>query len=257
MSLYRSAFVMSCIVYSVNAIGASKLLKSDFTEDAFKLTKFSSDEAWGLSTELGATLTTGNTDTQSYKGKVKGSFAYSQGRVNYHAQFFKKISADKVSADKWKLGLKTNLDFSEHNSSFATIEYEQDQFASYESVTTFAAGYTQLMFNNSVIKWDADIGPGYKLKSNDEEDLREYVMHLGSNLSIKLSKHAKFIQTLIADFGFQGDASDVVRSETAILTSVLENLKMKLTYAFKHNSRPGENKEKLDTQTTVSMVFIF
>lgn len=257
MSYTLRLFLLAFGLYSANSIAASKLLNSEFTEDAFKLTKFESDKDWELSTELGATLTSGNTDTQSYKGKVKGSFVYAMGRLNYHGQFFKKISADEVSADKWKVGLKSNLDFSEHNSSFASIEYEQDQFATYDSVATFAAGYTQLMFNDAYIKWDADVGPGYKWKSNKQEQLREYVMHLGTHLSIQLSEQARFIQTFIADLGVKGSATDVVRSETAILTSVLENLKMKLTYAFKHNSKPGEDKEKLDTQTTVSMVFIF
>lgn len=242
---------------SVNSFAGNKLLASEFSEDAFKLTKFSSEKEWELSTEIGATLTSGNTETQSYKGKLTGSFAYEAGRTNYHAQFFRKISDEKVSADKWKAGIKNNLDFSEKNSSFASIEYENDDFATFDSVATFAAGYTQLMFNDSVIKWDADIGPGYKWKSNGEESLREYVMHLGTNFSIELSQQAKFIQTLIADLGLQSNATDVVRSETALLTSILDNLKMKLTYAFKHNSKPGEGKEKLDTQTTVSMVFIF
>lgn len=257
MSATLRLLLLSLGLYSADGLAASKLLNSEFTEEAFKLTKFESDKEWELSTEFGATLTSGNTDTQSYKGKVTGSFIYAMGRLNYHGQFFKKISADEVSADKWKVGLKNNLDFSDQNSSFASVEYEQDQFATYDSVATFAAGYTQRMFNDSVIRWDADIGPGYKWKSNNEGELREYVMHLGTNLSVQLSQQAKFIQTLIADLGVKGNATDVVRSETAILTSVLENLKMKLTYAFKHNSRPGEDKEKLDTQTTISMVFIF
>jgi len=236
---------------------SSSLLKSEFTESAFKLTKFDSDKAWELSTEFGGSFTSGNTDTQSYKGKIKGSFAYSLGRLNYHAQLFKKISGEKVSADKWKIGIKNNLDFSQHNSSFASLEYERNKFSNYDSVATFAAGYTQLMFNDETIRWDADVGPGYKWKESEDHDLREYVMHLGTNLSLALTKQSKLVQTIVADFGLQGDSADVIRSETAVLTSILENLKMKLTYAFKHNDQPGEGKEKLDTQTTVSLVFIF
>jgi len=240
-----------------NTLAESALVASEFSEDAFKSASLDSEEDSLLSAEFGASLTSGNTDTQTYTGKLQGRAAYSLGRLSYHGEFLKKISADTVSADKWKVGIKSNLDFSEHTSSFVTLEHEQDEFASYTAVTTFAAGYTQLMFNDSVITWDADIGPGYKYKTNQRDSLQEYVMHLGTNLSIELSEQAQLIQTLIADIGIQGDASDVVRSETALLTSVLENLKMKLTYAFKHNDRPGENKEKLDTQTTVSMVFIF
>jgi len=256
ISLRRT--LTSCLIlWSGASCASSSLLKSEFTESAFKLTKFDSDKAWELSTEFGGSFTSGNTDTQSYKGKIKGSVAYSLGRLNYHAQMFKKISKDKVSADKWKIGLKNNLDFSAHKSSFASLEYERNKFSSYDSVATFAAGYTQLMFNDDTLRWDADVGPGYKWKESNEQVLREYVMHLGTNMSLALSEHSKFIQTIIADFGLASDSADVIRSESALLTSILENLKMKLTYAFKHNNRPGENKVKLDTQTTVSLVFIF
>lgn len=243
--------------YSTASAADDKLLVSEYSEDSFKLTKFESEKEWELSTEFGASLTTGNTDTQAFKGKLKGSVLNSMGRFNYHAQFFKKISDDEVSADKWKVGIKNNIDFSEVNSTFASLEFEQDQFAKYDSVAIFAAGYTQRMFNDESISWDADIGPGYKWKQNDAEKLSEYVMHLGTHFSMQLSSQAKFVQTLIADLGLESDGSNVMRSETSLLTSVLDNLKMKLTYALKHNSLPGTDKEKLDTQTTVSMVFIF
>jgi|GEM_PF-5648080 len=242
---------------SLNVFADSAFVASEFSEQAFTSTQFTSESDVEFSTEFGASLTSGNTDTQTYKGKLQGSFVYPLGRVNYHGEFFKKISSEEVSADKWKVGLKNNLNFTEHGSSFASIEVEQDQFANFDSVATFAAGYSRLMLNDDILKWDADIGPGYKLKSNDQERLHEYVMHLGSQLSVQLSGEAEFIQTFIADLGVKGDASDVVRAESALLTTVLDNLKMKLSYALKHNNKPGDGKEKLDTQTTVSMVFIF
>jgi len=242
---------------STNLLADSSFIQSEYSEEAFSITEFDGEVESEFSTEIGASITSGNTDTQTYKGKAQGSFTHQLGRASYHGEYFKKSSDQAVSAEKWKIGVKNNFDFSQHASSFMTAEYEQDQFSDFDSVATFAAGYTQLMFNEEGFKWHADIGPGYKLKHNPQESLSEYVMHLGSNLSVQLSDQAQFIQTLVADLSLRGDSSDVVRAESALLTSVLENLKMKLSYALKHNSNPADDNVKLDTQTTVSMVFIF
>ncbi|PKF56283.1 hypothetical protein CW748_09980 [Alteromonadales bacterium alter-6D02] len=243
--------------YSPVSFAESKLVKSQYVESAFEIESSDTDKEWELAAEVGGSFTTGNTKTKSFKAKLKGSLGYEYGRITYIAQSYRKKDNDEVSANRWKISLKNNLHFSEHASSFAIAEYEKDQFAEHNSISLFAAGYTQRLYDNEYIRWDADIGPGYNLKKFDDRDESQRIAHIGTNLKVKFSDQSEFSQKVVADLALDQDASDIIRSESALSTSILENLKMKLAFALRRDSLPGEGKEKTDTETSVSLVFIF
>lgn len=253
----RSVFfviLMSCHSY---CLAGSKLVTSDFSELAFDVAKLDIEEEWELSTELGATMTTGNTDTQALKAKIKGGLDYLSGRITYLAQFYQKTVDDERTADKWKLGLKHNIYFTEHSSSFAILEYAQDKFDSAQKTAILAAGYTQRLFDNNILLWNADIGPGIVWTDGDEGENNQNIIHLGSQFKLKLSDNAEFEQSILADLDIKGRNKDIYRSETSLSASVVENLKMKLSYAMKFDADADIDKDRLDTETSVSVVYIF
>ena len=244
------------------AFAQSNLLKSEFSESSFSIKNLQQDNAqqesaWYLATELGLTTTTGNTDTKALKAKVNGNLAHDRGQLSYVGTYFKKTSEQEIKAQNWKVSIKNNIHFSEHASSFAIIEYGKDKFTSYEAIATFAAGYTHRLINHRLVQWDADIGPGIKWQWHEGQANKQNVVHIGSNLSINLSETSEFTQKLIADIGISDNATDIYRAESTISANVSDSLKMKLSYSLRHDDQPNEGNEKLDTQTSVSLVFIF
>ena len=81
------------------------------------------------------------------------------------------------NADKWKAGLKHNIYFNEHSSSFAIFEYARDKFASATQTITFAAGYTQRILDNQAMLWNADIGPGVVRTTMDTGEATRKIVH--------------------------------------------------------------------------------
>lgn len=238
------------------------LLESEFTESAFDIKQDITAEEnknWALNLEVGATIITGNTKTQTFKSKFSGTLILPQWRLSYFSQTMKKTDNGEKKVDKWKIGSKFNWDFSDTNSSFATIEYGQDKFSSFGSLGTFAAGYTQRIYQNELYLWDADIGPGIrwsKQQSANEHQLL-YVLHLGTNFKFPLSKQSDFEQILVSDLGLKSDNVTVIRSESTLTASILANLKMKFSYTLRHNSKTDAGKEKLDSQSSVTLLMVF
>lgn len=259
--------ILSLTIFSSHCLGKNSLIDSDFTEAAFDLTtkqKADSNKNWQLTIEAGATITAGNTDTQSYNGKITGAFYRTSSRFSYFAQLLQKNNNGERRVDKWKLGGKANWDFTKTNSSFLSLEYEEDRFATNKSLATLATGYTHRLYDKNDIMWDADIGPGVRRTtveaSSDDSSISSEILtvfHLGTNIMLPLSRHAEFAQILVSDFGLGTNESTVIRSETAMTASVLDNLKMKVSYALRRDSMPGVDKEKLDTQTSITLLMTF
>lgn len=247
----------SFIIVSTSCFADSKLAKSEFSESSFDVKKDDGENTWDMAMEVGATLTSGNTDTQTFKGKLEGGLDYLGGRLSYLAQFYQKSVDEEKNADKWKAGLKHNIYFNEHSSSFAIFEYARDKFASATQTITFAAGYTQRILDNQAMLWNADIGPGIVRTTMETGEQKRKIVHLGSQFKYRLSETTEFEQKLVADFNTDGNEYDVYRSETSLSASVVENLKMKIAYATKYDADVEVGKEKLDTETSVSLVYIF
>jgi len=253
----RSVVFVILMICNFNCFADSKLVASKFSESAFDVAKLDIENEWELSTEFGVTMTTGNTDTQALKAKIKGGLDYFSGRLTYLAQFYQKTVDEERSADKWKVGVKHNMHLSELSSTFSIIEYAQDKFASAHKKAILAAGYTQRLLDNDSILWNADIGPGVTWTEHELGRTNQRIIHLGSQLKLNLNEKTEFEQSIVADFDVKGRQKDVYRAETTLSASVVENLKMKLSYAMKFDADVDIDKEKLDTETSVTLVYIF
>lgn len=248
---------LSILTFSVPCFSDSELARSQFSEKAFDVANVELSEEWELETELGGTLTSGNTNTRTLKGKVNGSLEYLTGRITYLAEFYQKTVDEERSADKWKIGVKHNIHFDELSSSFTIFEYVQDKFSSAHKKATLAVGYTQRLFNDSKLLWNADVGPGLVRTTNEVEEFTKRIVHVGTQVKYKLASNTNFEQVLVADFDITSRDKSVYRSETSLSASVVDNLKMKLSYAVKYDSDVELFDEKLDTETSMSLVYIF
>lgn len=255
--IFLSAF------YSQLIFAASDLLKSDFiavfdVEATEPGGLAQQTRPWSLGVELGATITTGNTQTQTVKAKLTNDIYRQRWRLGSFIESLQKTDQQQTQADRWKLGSKMNYDFSPTNSSFLTFEYEEDKFSDYESLGVLATGYTHRLYQRNDILWDADFGPGLRWNKRQLQQTETLtVLHLGANFEMPVSEHAKFSQLVVSDFSMDSETSDVIRAESVLTASVMDNLKMKLSYTFKHDSHPGETKDKLDTQTSVTLLMTF
>ncbi len=253
----RFIFLVIVITFSFPCLSSSKLLKSDFSESSFSVNDDMSEDQWLFAAELGLTMTSGNTETQTLLGKINGGFSYLKGKLTYFASFYQKSVGDEKSADRWRAGLKHNIYFNKYNSSFMIAEYSRNNFSSTKNTATVAAGYTQRLYDNHILQWDADVGPGYVWSDYEIETATKKIVHLGSKLKFKITEEAEFEQFLIADIDVNSSNQNVYRSETSLSASIVENFKMKLSYAMKFDNVIEEDKEKLDTETSMSLVYIF
>lgn len=211
--------------------------------------------------ELGATLTTGNTETSSYKAR----FALKQELGNWENQYvlegLYKEDTDEVTAKRYFLGVQGDYLINDVSYMFANTNYEVDPFTGYDFTSTTSAGYGYRFIDTDTMSLKAEVGPGYIYQQLDDESALDegydsddsIVAHAVVDFQTKISDSSKFQQKFVADWGNKVDA----RSETSLTANIVGALAMKFAIIVRYNSEPVDDKESTDTETNMTLLYSF
>ncbi|PKG80018.1 DUF481 domain-containing protein [Shewanella sp. Actino-trap-3] len=219
------------------------------------------DATFAGEAELGATLTTGNTDTSSFKARLALKQELDNWENQYVLEGLYKEDSEEVTAKRYFLGAQGNYQINDVSYLFANTNYEVDPFTGYDFTSTTSAGYGQHFIDTDRMSLKAEAGPGYIYQQLDEESaLAEgydsedsVVAHAVIDFQTKISDSSKFQQRFVADWGSKLDA----RSETSLTANIVGALAMKFAVIVRYNSEPLDDKESTDTETNMTLLYAF
>jgi putative salt-induced outer membrane protein YdiY len=223
---------------------------------------FAADEVkpFTMDGEFGFIATTGNTETTSIKGKLAAHQELTQWSNDFIAEvLYKKDQidgVDKTTAQKYFLSGQGNykLENPDHRL-FGFASYEEDKFSNFDYQATVAAGWSQKMWEDDVSKLNYSIGPGYSFaETNTGEDQSGFIVRAAMDYQWKISESANFKQLLSTEVGSENTKS---KSETSVSAKITEGLSLKVSLIMDHNSDVPGDKDNLDTQTAITLVYTF
>lgn len=219
------------------------------------------DKTFAGEAELGATLTTGNTDTSSIKGRLNLMQELGNWENQYLFEGLYKEDTGDVTAKRYYAGIQGDYKFNEKSYMYITANYEADPFTGFDFKSVASAGYGYKFIDSNDMYLSAEVGPGYIYKKLDDEQsaLLGYdnedsvVAHGAMNFSYDISESSKFTQLFIADYGDSLEG----RSETAITANIVGALAMKFAVIVRYNSEPLDDKKSTDTETNMTLLYAF
>lgn len=219
------------------------------------------DDVLAGEVELGATLTTGNTDTSSYKGRLALKHELGNWENQYLLEGLYKEDTETVTAKRYIIGAQGDYLIDSDSYIFTNMNYEVDPFTGYEYGFTAATGYGQKFINDDRTKLKAEIGPGFIYQRLDStlaaiegyDTDKSVVAHGVVHFETKLGDSSKFAQKLVLNYGEKLDA----RSETSLTASIVGALAMKFAVIVRYNSDPLDNKTSTDTETNMTLLYAF
>ena len=132
MSFFRgcSVFLLLCLC-SLTAQG-----EDIFESKDYKLEPLLADKSFDLAAELGALVTTGNTDSTSLLWKIQAKHELEKWRIKYAFEsLFKRDEVEgdegketQTSAEKYLFDAEANYEFSENESIFVFLGSDHDRF---------------------------------------------------------------------------------------------------------------------------------
>ncbi len=235
-------------------------------------------KVWDVTSEVGAIITSGNTETTTLKGGIKAKHNLTNWHNEYKLDgFFKEDKRENDAGEsitertneKYSASVQGNYKLNDDNSHlFVFGSYVSDYFGAYRSEAVASVGYGQQLFANDDMFLDAEIGPGVKRfeHQDDSTDLdengnplagtseSEFIGVAKLNYQWQISDNARFTQ-LVAVEG--GETNTKTTSESALLSKINGSLQMKVAYTLIHNSDVAEGKENTDTETSLTLVYSF
>tara|TARA_B100000745_G_scaffold103727_1_gene66216 strand:- start:739 stop:1485 length:747 start_codon:yes stop_codon:yes gene_type:complete len=220
------------------------------------------------SADLGVIFASGNTETTTVKGKLDIVQDLTSWKNQLVLEAFYKEDQivdeetdeeDKQrTAEKYFISGQTNYKLSRENSFiFLYGSHTEDKFGAFEKSSTIAVGYGFRPYNGESAFLDIEIGPGYTRNETPEpeEEVTENAILRGlANFQWKVSDTSTFGQKLSVEYGEDNTRS---KSETSLTTKINGSLGLKLAYIVTHNSDVADDKEKTDSETTVSLAYSF
>ncbi len=215
--------------------------------------------------EFGLIVTTGNTETTSMKGKLSAHHEMDSWSNDFVAEALYKedevtlASGEKDSqttAQKYFLSGQGNYKLENpDNRIFIFGSYEDDKFSSFDYQSTIAGGWSQKVWETKKSGLEYSIGPGYSYaKSQSGETISGMIVRGAVDYKWKISETATFKQLFSTEVGADNTKS---KSETSLSAKINGALAMKLSLTMDHNSDVADDRDNLDTQTAVTLVYTF
>lgn len=235
-------------------------------------------QTWQVTSELGAIITSGNTETTTLKGGIKVLQNLDRWNNEYKIDGIYKedeiendagVKEEQRTNEKYSISAQGNYKLSnDYSHLFIYGSHVSDYFGAYRNESVISAGYGQRLINRSDMWLNAEVGPGYKYfqyPDNSTEvdengnslagESEGEIIALGKlDYNWQISDNAKFLQLVAVEYG---DTNTKVRSETALLAKISGSLQMKVAYNITNNSDVADDKESTDTETSLTLVYSF
>ena len=225
--------------------------------------------AWDATAELGFNLTSGNTETASFKTRIDVKHHMANWDNTYSFDTLKIKDEEKTTADKRLYSAKGNYNLNEAGSFlFISGDRTEDAFGPYDNTNTIAFGYGKRFYNTDSLIINADIGPGYTFfEENKDPDAlpnnepkvkgNSSIVRLSGDLSWKISDSATFTQKVTINKQLSENKNANTRSESSVSARINDALKMKFGVTIINNSYVSGESKKTDTETSVTLVYAF
>lgn len=252
------------------------LLLSSLTLSAYA----SDDKPVNAEAEVGALLTSGNTESTAFKGKLNIKHDMLRWRNSYLIEGLYKENEveiiennvsrteDQVTAEKYFLSAQSDYKLNqEHRGLFVYGSYEEDTFSGYSYQGTIAAGYSDRLFKTENTYLNYSVGPGMAFYETEaatvngvyieSETDSNIILRLAAEFVWQISETAKFTQLLSSDIATESDDNTKTKSETGITVAINSSFSMKAAYSIQNNSVVRDDVEETDTQTSLTLVYSY
>ncbi|MGV2873583.1 DUF481 domain-containing protein [Colwellia sp. E150_009] len=254
-----------------NATAADIILSLESTP---KTSKISTPPMMSGSAELGFLYKTGNTNSGDIKTSLDFRFEKHSwlSLLNIDLLLKKADITDedgnthfKKTDQKWTLSSQTNynLDNKEKNYIYGNAWFEENEFSGFKNQASLSTGWGRHWYKTNRASLWGDVGPGYKRDLIKETETKPYrkadtwMLQMQALYIRKLGEHIELKQYLSAKQALDTNENSIYKAVSTITTKLISTLQLKFNFTLDYNSKVDVDKEKLDTQTAVTIVYSF
>lgn len=205
---------------------------------------------------LGYTQSRGNTDNLGISGDVEAEYKTGGPWVYDAKALFAKREEDKIDTEeRYEAKGSANYFWTEDNYFYGRLQWRKDLFGGVEEEWLPSVGLGRILIDGGTHTLKGEIGAGYKFSTLADGTEDDGVAATGGlKYTWKISENAEFNQNLFTEWT---QDNTYLESETALRTSIVGSLGVKLSYVVKHNTDVSPGTANTDFYTTVGLDYAF
>ncbi|MDF1552727.1 MAG: DUF481 domain-containing protein [Deferrisomatales bacterium] len=218
---------------------------------------------WKARSEISYVQTNGNTDTQTFAGKIEASADATPNRYFANAKGLYGATGGDITSSRWFAGARYERALTDRLFAFAAADYLKDTFSGYDMRVTVGpgAGYDFLKTDVHTLKGLLSVlyvQEDLHAVPEPADDTESYAAGKAEgNYTWQITANLKFKQN--ADVAVSFDDTDVyfANSETALEAKLSDKLSLGLSYLVNYQNRPAGDAKYTDTTFLTSLVIDF
>jgi len=211
----------------------------------------------------------GNSDAESINGNVDMTRYDGNWKNEAYVGGLYGKSSGVVSAERWETRMQSNYTFTDGIFAFGGLRFEHDMFDGFQYQASVTGGVGDKFINTADTKLIGQIGVGYRrlrpelifrdpdgvVTSRELQDATgEAIATLGVDFSHALTKTTVLTDKFLME---SGSDNTLLHDEVAVNVKMSDKLALSVGYGVTDNTNPPPTIKKVDTVTTVNLVFSF
>jgi putative salt-induced outer membrane protein len=211
----------------------------------------------------------GNSDSESINGNIDMSRYDGPWKNEIYLGGLYGKSGGIVSAERWEARGQSNYTVSGNLFAFGGLRYEHDLFDGFQYQASVTAGMGYKFIDTVDTKLSGQVGAGYRrlrpedIIKNADGVVTQRILHDATGEAIGTAgvdfSHA-FTKTTTLTNKFlieSGSANTLLHDDIALAVKMSNKLSLSVGYGITDNTHPPGTLRKVDTVTTVNLVFAF
>jgi putative salt-induced outer membrane protein len=209
---------------------------------------------WTGKGEIGASLASGNTDTET--ANAAAEVKYERDKWAHTLGFAGNYGADSgaTTAQRWELRGQSDYRFTDRAYWFGAGRYEDDRFSTYDFQASLATGLGYKLIDEERTKLWVQGGPGYRYAEFRETGESEDGLIFRGDLGFEhqLTDTTKIVDRFLIE---TGSDNTYIQNDLGLEVTINGALGLRVGYQIRHNTEVTPGLEKTDTLTTLGLIY--
>jgi putative salt-induced outer membrane protein len=211
---------------------------------------------WTGKGEAGLAFASGNSDSRTANARVAATHKDDGVEWNFGLGGLYVRSDGNTTARRWEASTQARIDFYQRNFWYGGVRYEEDPFSGFHHQGLVTTGAGRRFFDDDRTRLLLQAGAGYKFLDpiGEPEGIKKH--SFTGVASMEFNHRLTDTTTLIDRFAGEFTSSNnFLQNEVGVTVKMTDRVALSLAYHVRFNTDPPAGFEKVDTLTTVNLVY--
>jgi putative salt-induced outer membrane protein len=211
---------------------------------------------WKGKGEAGIVFARGNTDADTINLKLGASDQVGDWKHSLELAALRASTGGVKSADRYAAGWQSDYAISKKSFWFGGLRYENDKFSGFDYQASLSTGYGYKFYDTDKVKLQGQVGAGYRRMkdSGTGDSIGNAIAVAGFDYENLITATTKVVDHFHVE---SGKDNTQLANFLGLEVKMSDKLALSVGLDVRDNTNPPAPKKKVDTVTTVNLVYAF